>query len=68
MLQVDTNWYEGERNAMLGIFPTTYVDILPQDTVVSQVTRTTCAGWLIGIEVINCPPGCYSFGVRFLRK
>ena len=30
--------YEGERNAMLGIFPTTYVDILPQDTVVSQVS------------------------------
>ena len=22
---MDSNWYEGERNAMLGIFPTTYV-------------------------------------------
>ena len=37
--QVDSNWYEGERNAMLGIFPTTYVEILPLDSV-SQVCRT----------------------------
>ena len=29
--QVDSNWYEGERNAVLGIFPTTYVEILPVD-------------------------------------
>jgi len=35
--QVDSNWYEGERNAMLGIFPTTYVEILPQESV-SQVS------------------------------
>ena len=35
--QVDSNWYEGERNAMLGIFPTTYVEIIPQDAVASQV-------------------------------
>ena len=27
--QVDSNWYEGERNAMIGIFPTTYVEIIP---------------------------------------
>ena len=37
MFQVDSNWYEGERNAMLGIFPTTYVEIIPQDAVASQV-------------------------------
>jgi len=37
--QVDTNWYEGERNAMLGIFPTTYVDIIPQDTVVTTLSK-----------------------------
>jgi len=36
--QVDSNWYEGERNAMLGIFPTTYVEIIPQDAVASQVS------------------------------
>ena len=34
---MDSNWYEGERNAMLGIFPTTYVEIIPQDAVASQV-------------------------------
>merc|ERR1719394_520772 len=27
--QVDTNWYEGERNAVVGIFPVTYVEVLP---------------------------------------
>ena len=32
--QVDGNWYEGERNAMMGIFPTTYVEIIPSDAVV----------------------------------
>jgi len=37
--QVDSNWYEGERNAMLGIFPTTYVDILPQDAVVNTLSK-----------------------------
>ena len=37
VFQVDSNWYEGERNAMLGIFPTTYVEIIPQDAVASQV-------------------------------
>jgi hypothetical protein len=35
--QVDSNWYEGERNAMLGIFPTTYVEVVPQDALASQV-------------------------------
>ena len=36
--QVDSNWYEGGRNAMLGIFPTTYVELIPQDAVASQVS------------------------------
>ena len=36
--QVDSNWYEGERNAMLGIFPTTYVELIPQDAVASQLS------------------------------
>jgi len=26
--QVDKNWYEGERNAMVGLFPVTYVEVL----------------------------------------
>ncbi|XP_051170805.1 uncharacterized protein LOC127287754 [Leptopilina boulardi] len=29
--QVDKNWYEGEHNAMLGLFPFNYVEILPFD-------------------------------------
>lgn len=37
--QVDSNWYEGERNAMIGIFPTTYVEILPQDAVVNTLSK-----------------------------
>merc|ERR1712013_907883 len=37
--QVDGNWYEGERNAMMGIFPTTYVEIIPSDAVVTTLTR-----------------------------
>ena len=31
--QVDDNWYEGERNAMIGIFPVTYIEIVPNDSV-----------------------------------
>ncbi|XP_043274010.1 uncharacterized protein CAP isoform X2 [Venturia canescens] len=34
--QVDKNWYEGEHNAMIGLFPFNYVEILPYDG-----TRTT---------------------------
>ena len=30
--QVDNNWYEGERNGVVGIFPVTYVEILPQNS------------------------------------
>ncbi|CAL7935025.1 unnamed protein product [Xylocopa violacea] len=29
--QVDKNWYEGEHNAMIGLFPSNYVEILPYD-------------------------------------
>ncbi|XP_014484597.1 PREDICTED: uncharacterized protein LOC106749537 isoform X22 [Dinoponera quadriceps] len=29
--QVDKNWYEGEYNAMIGLFPFNYVEILPYD-------------------------------------
>ncbi|KAJ8672551.1 hypothetical protein QAD02_003810 [Eretmocerus hayati] len=31
--QVDKNWYEGEHNAMVGLFPFNYVEILPYDEV-----------------------------------
>ena len=34
--QVDNNWYEGERNASVGIFPVTYVEILPNTPEVSN--------------------------------
>ena len=33
--QVDNNWYEGERHATVGIFPVTYVEILPNNPEVS---------------------------------
>lgn len=29
--QIDKNWYEGEHNAMIGLFPFTYVEIIPYD-------------------------------------
>ena len=40
--QVDDNWYEGERNAMIGIFPVSYVEIIPNESVgsLSRSTRT----------------------------
>jgi len=31
--QVDANWYEGERNAAVGIFPVSYAEIIPQHEV-----------------------------------
>eukprot|EP00095_Tigriopus_kingsejongensis_P009114 maker-scaffold150_size309978-snap-gene-2.15 protein:Tk09114 transcript:maker-scaffold150_size309978-snap-gene-2.15-mRNA-1 annotation:"sorbin and sh3 domain-containing protein" len=31
--QVDNNWYEGERNAMIGIFPVSYVEVVPEHEV-----------------------------------
>ncbi|KAJ9581387.1 hypothetical protein L9F63_023433, partial [Diploptera punctata] len=29
--QIDKNWYEGEHNAMVGLFPFNYVEIIPYD-------------------------------------
>ncbi|XP_058833477.1 uncharacterized protein LOC131691248 isoform X5 [Topomyia yanbarensis] len=29
--QVDKNWYEGEHNAMVGLLPANYIEILPRD-------------------------------------
>ncbi|KAL7305690.1 hypothetical protein TKK_0001947 [Trichogramma kaykai] len=31
--QVDKNWYEGEHNAMVGLFPFNYVEIVPFDEI-----------------------------------
>ena len=45
--QVDDNWYEGERNAMIGIFPVTYVEVVPNESVntlrstKSQISNST---------------------------
>ena len=37
--QVDNNWYEGERHATVGIFPVTYVEILPSGSEVSTLQK-----------------------------
>jgi len=37
--QVDSNWYEGERNGAVGIFPVTYVETLPSNTDVSTLNK-----------------------------
>jgi sorbin and SH3 domain-containing protein 1 len=37
---VDDNWYEGERNAMIGIFPVTYVEMIPNESVGSSMNRS----------------------------
>ncbi|XP_055535634.1 sorbin and SH3 domain-containing protein 1 isoform X17 [Wyeomyia smithii] len=29
--QIDKNWYEGEHNAMVGLLPANYIEILPRD-------------------------------------
>ena len=39
--QVDANWYEGERNAMIGIFPTSYVEVIPEGEVSSLRSEST---------------------------
>ncbi len=39
--QVDDNWYEGERYAMIGIFPVSYVEIIPNEVATGSMTRTT---------------------------
>jgi len=39
--QIDGNWYEGERNASVGIFPVSYVEILSSEaTVTKEITRS----------------------------
>ncbi|KRT85070.1 SH3 domain-containing protein, partial [Oryctes borbonicus] len=37
--QVDKNWYEGEHNAMIGLFPANYVEIVPYDGVKSTIRK-----------------------------
>ncbi|KAK9707815.1 Variant SH3 domain [Popillia japonica] len=37
--QVDKNWYEGEHNAMIGLFPANYVEIVPYDGIKSTVRK-----------------------------
>ncbi|XP_020717697.1 uncharacterized protein LOC101453047 isoform X5 [Ceratitis capitata] len=34
--QVDRNWYEGEHNAMIGLLPVSYVEVINKDTVRQQ--------------------------------
>ncbi|KAK2720560.1 hypothetical protein QYM36_004439, partial [Artemia franciscana] len=31
--QIDKNWYEGDHNAAIGIFPVNYVEIIPYDSI-----------------------------------
>ena len=44
-LQVDDNWYEGERNAMIGIFPVTYVEMIPNENVGSLSPEIKIDSW-----------------------
>lgn len=41
--QVDKNWYEGEHNAMIGLFPFNYVEVsqnkLKQTSILARTTR-----------------------------
>ena len=37
--QVDKNWFEGEHNAMIGLFPSNYVEILPYEDVRTIPTK-----------------------------
>ncbi|CAG0900909.1 unnamed protein product [Darwinula stevensoni] len=41
--QVDPNWYEGEHNAMHGIFPVSYVELIPYDEATSGTTAKRVA-------------------------
>ena len=44
--KVDDNWYEGERNAMIGIFPVTYVEMIPNENVGSLSRKSSGGGTL----------------------
>ncbi|KAK7865251.1 hypothetical protein R5R35_012375 [Gryllus longicercus] len=39
--QIDKNWYEGEHNAMVGLFPLNYVEIIPYDGIRTIPKRPT---------------------------
>ncbi|XP_071439970.1 vinexin isoform X3 [Hetaerina americana] len=39
--QIDKNWYEGEHNAMIGLFPFNYVEIIPYDGIRTIPKRPT---------------------------
>ncbi|CAB0040740.1 unnamed protein product [Trichogramma brassicae] len=43
--QVDKNWYEGEHNAMVGLFPFNYVEKLPSKE----------NPWLLQLLIVSCP-------------
>ena len=43
---MDDNWYEGERNAMIGIFPVTYVEMIPNENVGSLSRKSSGGGTL----------------------
>ncbi|XP_071055528.1 uncharacterized protein CA isoform X5 [Onthophagus taurus] len=38
--QIDKNWYEGEHNAMVGLFPANYVEIIPYDGSKSTIRKS----------------------------
>ncbi|CAG9773033.1 unnamed protein product [Ceutorhynchus assimilis] len=42
--QVDKNWYEGELNAMVGLFPVNYVEIVPYEGTKSVIPRKAHEG------------------------
>ncbi|XP_047106514.1 sorbin and SH3 domain-containing protein 1 isoform X3 [Schistocerca piceifrons] len=39
--QIDKNWYEGEHNAMVGLFPLNYVEIIPYDGIRTMPKKPT---------------------------
>ncbi|XP_059224921.1 uncharacterized protein LOC106084566 isoform X13 [Stomoxys calcitrans] len=38
---IDKNWYEGEHNAMIGLFPANYVEVINKDSMPIQVHHTS---------------------------
>lgn len=46
--QIDKNWYEGEHNAMVGIFPVNYVEIVSYDAV--RLANATSQASKTGVE------------------